>query len=143
MRGWNPDVETDNFKLRQSCIVSCDLEIIGVAETHLYDAKTIKLNGFEWYGQNRWKHINTRKGSGGVGFLVKDSVMDQYNVEVLDDNTEGILWLKCSSKFNGYDFCCCVCYVPPSDSTRAIDLNGFYDSLMCQAKLHLISVHRW
>ena len=53
MRGWNPDVETDNFKLRQSCIESCDLDIIGVAETHLYDAQTIKLNGFEWYGMDK------------------------------------------------------------------------------------------
>lgn len=63
-------------------------------------------------------------------------MLEDYKIETLDSDTEGILWLKFISKHKGWDFCCCVCYVPPTDSTRAVDLNEFYDTLMCQVHLY-------
>ena len=132
MRGWNPDVFSENFRLRQECLNSCDLDIIGIAETHLYNNQNIELDGYVWFGQNRKKHIKAKKGSGGIGFLIKRNLLSSYNVEVVDSDTEGILWLCFNSKCNDDIFYSCVCYVPPSDSTRAIDLNEFYDALMYQ-----------
>ena len=108
----------------------------GISETHLYDGQKVELSEYKWYGQNRTKHIKTRKGSGGIGILVKNSLLNYYKVEILDSETEGILLLSFSSKYNDGGFCCNVCYVPPLGSTRAVDLSEFYDVLMCQVNLY-------
>ena len=44
-----------------------------------------------WYGQNRIKHIKKLKnGSGGIGFFVKNHVLEIYKVKIFDDEYEGI-----------------------------------------------------
>ena len=70
VRGWKPDVDNDNFILRSECLLSSDIYILGVAETHLTSRNNLELDGFKWFGNNR-KHIhkNARHGSGGIGFL--------------------------------------------------------------------------
>ena len=48
-----------------------------------------------WLGQDREIiHIRAKKGSDGVGFLIKQPIFDTYNANIIDDNHEGILWLK-------------------------------------------------
>ena len=47
LRGWNPDMHSDNYKLRQECLATCDLDIIGISETHLYDGQKIELSMFK------------------------------------------------------------------------------------------------
>ena len=77
------------------------------------------------------------KGSGGVDFLIKQSFYEEYDLNIMDSETEGILWLKFSSKFvHGTSFCCYVCYLPPIESTRAIDRNNLFDSLLYQIHIY-------
>ena len=57
---------------------------------------------------------------------------ESFNVSIKDDLYEGILWLKFSPFNNEKPFYCCVCYLPPSDSTRNIDHGDFYDTLLFQ-----------
>ena len=112
------------------------MDIIGIAETHLHDKQNLDLPGYTWYGQNREKHVKAKKGSGGIGFFVKNYLTNNYTVEALDSEHEGILWLKFNAPQNEKSFNCCVCYVPPSDSTRSLDLTEFYDTLMCQVHVY-------
>ena len=94
--------------------------------------QNLALPEYTWYGQNREKYVKAKKGSGGIGFFVKNDLAEKYKVQVLDSEHEGILWLKFYAPENEKSFNCCVCYVPPSDSTRSLKLTEFYDSLMCQ-----------
>lgn len=106
-------------------------DILGLAETHLCNDDIIDLDDFKWFGNNRKNlHINAPSGSGGVGFLVKNELLDFYNIEVVDRNSEGILWLKFSDKFSDFLFYSCVCYLPPINSSRQIDASNFYDTLL-------------
>ena len=85
VRGWNTNPNSDNAILRSACIKALNLEIIGIAETHLLDNNTISVEGFRWYGQNRTSiHVHARTGSGGVGFSVKESLLEIFNVQILD-----------------------------------------------------------
>ena len=34
------------------------------------------------------------RGSGGVGFLIKETCLRQYEVEILDDEVEDVLWIR-------------------------------------------------
>ena len=73
-----------------------------------------------------------RKGSGGIGFFVKNSLLKYFKMKILDDQYEGILWIQLRSIHDETIFNCCVCCIPPSDSSRILDLAEFYDNLMYQ-----------
>ena len=81
--------------------------------------KIVEIPLYVWCGQNMKQiHIRTKKGSGGIGFLIKQSLYEEYDVSIIDSETEGILWLKFLTKsVIGTGFCCCVCYLPPIEST--------------------------
>ena len=92
------------------------------------------------FGHNRKNtHINAKKGSGGVGFFVKQAFLKHYAVSRVDDNFEGILWLKFCPLNGGPEFLGCVCYLPPIESTRNIDganfLTLFYARYTCIARV--------
>ena len=75
-------------------------------------------------------------GSGGVGFLVKQCILDHFNVSVLDTAHEGILWLQLASKHDDHKFSVCVCYLPPQGSSRATDPHEFYENLLTQVSIY-------
>jgi len=86
-----------------------------------------------WMGHNRSAiHRRAKCGSGGVGFLIKDSVLQQYDVFVLDKGCEGILWISLKNKASGKQYNLCVCYLPPENSTRAVDVCEYLDTLLFQ-----------
>lgn len=97
----------------------------------------MKLKGYRWYGHNRNKiHVRAKRGSGGVGFFIKEEVCSDYDIMRLDDSYEGILWLKLTAKFGNQELLCCVCYLPPIESTRDIDCNDFLDTLTSQIHMY-------
>lgn len=119
--------------MRELCILNKDLDILGIVETHLRNNDIINVDGYIWFGKNRHTlHPKAKKGSGGVGFLVKKDLMFNFNISVLDDTTEGILWLQCKCKVSDISMCICVCYLPPSGTSREVDSNAFFDTLMTQ-----------
>lgn len=88
-RGWPLDSQ-----FRSRVILSLDLDLIGICETFLQGNNEIHLEGYTWLGNNR-KQISKRaiRGSGGVGLLVKDTVFHRFTLSVLDNKSEGILWV--------------------------------------------------
>ena len=55
-------------------------------------------------------HIRARTCSGGVGFLIKGSVLQYFSVSVLDNTSEGFLWLHLKHKYEDFSLIPCVCY---------------------------------
>jgi hypothetical protein len=93
--------------------------------------QVIEIEGYKWFGHNRANmHVRAKTGSGGIGFLIKDTVLDVFNVSVLDCSSEGILWLKMCHKFENSVLVPCVCYLPPINSSRGVDANAFFDTLI-------------
>ena len=73
------------------------------------------------------------RGSGGVGFLIKLRILEQYDVSTLDCNTDDILWIKLIDKQdNENGLYLCSCYLPPSGSSRGDGSQTFYDTLTAQ-----------
>ena len=108
-----------------------DVDIMGLAETHLTSDTELELNGYKWFGNNRKHlHVRARMGPGGVGFFIKLSLLDAFDVSVLDDSVEGILWLNMKHKRTGFRFLPCECYLPPKNSSRRVDVYEFYDNLL-------------
>ena len=90
-----------------------------------------------WYGLNRSEiHRNAPKASGDVGILVKDWITSNYDLSLIDKIIDGILGLKCVDKATGYEFIVYACYLPPENSVRGRDTQGFYSHLLAQIYLH-------
>ena len=54
---------------------------------------------YKWFGHNRVDLSRKAiRGSGGVGALIKESLLSLYNVETVDTSFDGILWLVLSPK---------------------------------------------
>ena len=61
------------------------------------------LTNYTFYGLNRSNiHVNARTGSGGVGAFVTNSLLNEFDVSVLESSYEGILWLKLQHKYNDF-----------------------------------------
>ena len=79
------------------------------------------LRGISGFGNNR-KVIHKKAvcGSGGVGVLVKESLLRSWSCEVLDNEVEDILWVKLSSVVSELVLLLAVCYIPPISSGREV-----------------------
>jgi hypothetical protein len=98
-------------------------------ETFLQKSNEIELDGYKWIGKNRTRvNNNAKRGSGGVGFLIKTELLDVLKCEILDQESEDILWIKLFND-SGCSLILCVCYLPPVDSTRYVDSDTFFSTL--------------
>ena len=125
---------SDNFNFRNCGVQYLNCDIFCVVETFLRGNESLALPaGYTFYGHNRGNlHNNARRGSGGVGVFVRDSLVQLYDISVIDKTIEDIMWLKFSSKLGTDNLVLCVCYLPPAESTRHVDAETFYCNLLEQ-----------
>ena len=78
-----------------------------------------------------WKVISRRacRGSGGVGILVKNSLLASFDVAVVSEKFDGILWVQLIHKDSKQTIGVCVCYLPPAGSSRGDQSLEFFDTL--------------
>ncbi|WAR27806.1 hypothetical protein MAR_013510, partial [Mya arenaria] len=126
-----------NENLRIALLNYFDADIISVCETHLSDRNVLNVDGYSWFGFNRTEiHRNAPKASGGVGLLVKQSVVNEYDVATVDRVYDGIIAVSFTNKATGSDFIVFSCYLPPEGSTRGRDAQGFFAHLLTQIYAH-------
>ena len=116
---------------RESCINILELDIIGIAETHLLHSQSLSLQQFAFYGHNRTRlHKHAKSGSGGVCLLVRKELLKIFDISILDKSCEGILWVSFKDRKSNCCFNVCTCYLPPHGSSRYVDAEEFYDKLL-------------
>ena len=92
--------------------------MVALIEMWLKGEEEITVEGYRWFGRNRWRlHSRAVRGSGGVGLLVHEEVLKCCEVEVLDTDVEDMLWMQ-PNKDNGEALTLAVCYTPPESSSR-------------------------
>lgn len=88
VRGWNTDKQSDSYRLRLSCLEYLEVDILGLAETHLSGSNVLDIDGYSWFGNNRKRmHVNARRGSGGVGFLLRNDFKSNFDITFLITQT--------------------------------------------------------
>ena len=117
---WNINGITESNKtLRYEIINNLDCDIFGINETHLINYNKLLMQGFPWFGFNRQNiHVNARRGSGGVGFLVKETLHDTYSISLIDKSVEGVIGIQLSDKITNFCIVVICCYLPPERSSR-------------------------
>ena len=117
---------------------------MAVAETHLIRNDELRVAGYTWFGQNRSNiHVNATSGSGGIGLLIENIFASNYNIQVLDKSHEGILWINFKHVLTGSSFnlCVCVCYLPPEGSSRYVNVDECFDTLL--TKVYTLRKHAY
>ena len=83
------------------------------------------------------QHINARNGSGGVGFLIRSTLFNQFSITVLDNTVEDMLWIKLVDRHNkSSNYCLCVCYLPPVNSSRSVCADKYFEDLLQRVYLY-------
>jgi hypothetical protein len=117
---------------RENIIEALNYDIISLNETFLKQQETRNITNYKWFGNNRTNlHPRANRGSGGVGFLIKEAILENYEVFIIDNNTEDIIWLKLQHKEDITEYLyICSCYLPPEGSTRENRSQEFFDHLL-------------
>ncbi len=111
--------------------INCD--IVCINETFLTGNDVLSIPSYKWYGRNRTnKHKRAKRGAGGVGIFVHERVTKYFNVNILDNSIEDVLWLEINAINVDFTICLCVCYLPPKDSSYKVDGEQFFTSLLEQ-----------
>ena len=79
-----------------------------------------------WFGRNRRKAV---RGSGGVKVLIREEVLKEYAVEVLDSDVEDVLWVRLSKDQEEEPVVLAVCYIPPESSSRGVGVEEVLQSV--------------
>lgn len=91
------------------------------------------MEGYNWFGFNRTeRHRNAQKGSGGVGLLVKDSLVLSYEITVIDKSLDDIFGVVFNHKYTDYSFAVFSCYLAPENSPWGREAQGFFAHLLTQ-----------
>ena len=80
---WNVNGFTDTNKdLRINILNSINADIIVINETHLGPADTLFIDGYKWISHPRLtKHVNLNRYFGGVGVLINETFLNNFNVK--------------------------------------------------------------
>ena len=80
-------VNSDKRNARFECIDFKNLDVIGLAETHLTQGEGVETDNYTWFGHCRkTRHRRAVAASGGVGFLISKLCLDLFDVSVLDSS---------------------------------------------------------
>ncbi|CAC5411941.1 unnamed protein product [Mytilus coruscus] len=91
VNGRNTNIHSDKFNFLDSCFKYYNLHMGGIAETHLTGNKGIEVDGYNWFGFNHKNiHVRAKTGSGGIGLLIRNDICSQFDVEIIDNDTDGI-----------------------------------------------------
>ena len=95
------------------------------------------MHGYTWYGNNRSiRHTRARKGSGGVGILVKNDLFMVYDVKIIDKCMDGIIGICLTAKYTGHITVVFSCYLPPDNSPHAANVSDFFAHLTSAVYMH-------
>ena len=72
----------------------------------------------QWFGRNSRKlHTKAVRGSGRVGLLVREEVLERFTAKVLEADVEDVLRMRLSEEEEEC-LVLVVCHIPPESSSR-------------------------
>ncbi len=103
-----------------------------ISETHLSNDSEFEpdVPGYLFRGFNRaFRHINAPGTWGGVGFLIRRALLNDYNFNVIEKSYEGIFAIELEHKQNACKVLLVACYLPPENSPYGRNVDGFLSHL--------------
>lgn len=121
----------DKLKSKELKQVFDTNDIICIMESWGDESQNFDYEGFEHYELHRTENKTCRRNSGGILVYIRDKFVSNDILVMKCNDTH--IWFKLKSDFFNFenDLYLCICYFPPSNSSRQgiIDTNA-YDVLL-------------
>ena len=78
------------------------VHILGMVETWFRGKDEVYVEGYKWWGINRVAKKRAKRGSGGVGVLVRDDVWPRV-VLMEEESDERMMWIRVRAVEGGRD----------------------------------------
>ena len=99
------------------------VDIVAGQETWERKDKVVNVDGYKWFGKPRTDQ-NSRRGEGGVGFLVRECVAEEVEF-IRDVRYKESVWMKVrGGRGKEALYLCCV-YMPTEGSAAAVIEDGY------------------
>ena len=130
LNGWSWKTCPGNFQFKKSVVLSLDLDIYLLSETHLRENEILALEGYHVIQFNR-PNISHRakKGSGGVAIALNNRLLLTHKIEKVYKDLDGLLGLKlvCNEMDTSLGFI--ANYLPPDTYHYGQDPEGYFSNL--------------
>ncbi len=108
-----------------------------ISETHLTGEQTINLKNYTFLPHNRKvTHKKAPKTFGGVGTFFKDSLLNIYDIDIVDQSYEGIQGIKLCDKSTLFTCIIYNCYLAPYTSVYGNNSTDYLAHLITELYLH-------
>ena len=102
--------------------IACS-NIVAGQETWQRKDKVVNVDGYKWFGKPRIDQ-NSRRGEGGVGFLVRECIAEEVEF-IRDVRYKESVWMKVrGGRGKEALYLCCV-YMPTEGSAAAVIEDGY------------------
>lgn len=120
-----------NKELRCHIFEYTNADIISLNETKINSENALNVNNYYYFDNCRKStHVNAPTASGGVGLLVKESMVELFDVTEVDKTYTDILALRFSHKKSDFSFLVISAYLPPENSPWGRDAFSFFNHLL-------------
>ena len=132
---WNMGGITDaNWTFKKRILIGTKAEVICVNETHLKPGKKVSIEGYTTILHNRTKiKKRSKKGYGGVGIFIKNTLYNQFQISIIDQEREDILGMRLNDKISGKEFIVYSVYITPHNSTAGAPAQEMYTHLLTKS----------
>ena len=114
-----------------NAILSAEPDIVCINETHWIGNHKIELQGYKCFAQNRQEvHINANKGSGGVATYIRSTLLNDFEVSIVDKSRDDILIMSLTNKTSKYSFLVIKGYLPPENTVRGQNAMYFFAHIL-------------
>ena len=102
-----------------------------LSETWSTDKNNITLTGYTVFNKKRSiANIRGRRGTGGLAFVVKNTLLINYSIKQIYIDREEAIILKLVHKLTGFTLTLLGIYLPPETSVYSQDPDQFFESLV-------------
>ena len=122
----------DVLDMRAKVVDLYRADVIAVVETWMRGEEVIEVDGYRWVGRNRkGLHRKAVRGSGSVGLLIKEEVLERYTIEILECDVEDVLWVRIRQVEMEEEeaLVVAVCNIPPESPSRGVSAEDTLQSL--------------
>ena len=104
-------------------------DINGLVETHVIDSLASPLNGYKFHHNFRIKDNLSKRSSGGISILIKDTIKD--GITVIKPTSAYYCWIKLNKCFFNMpkDIYVCFLHIPPENLSYSIKNGDQFDFL--------------
>ena len=108
-------------------LVQNNIDVLAGQESWEMEGKVFEVKGYKWFGKPRAGVSKSKRGEGGVGFLVRDSVVN--GVEIIKNTQyEQSMWLRVKGE-RGRSAVFLGCVYLPTTCENSSTLEASYDKL--------------